>query len=139
MWKTQQSHIRFLQNCSLIFPVYFAHSILSSWRKANTIHPSGQTRDCSLASDIETLVVLQVPQVGKTLSTLVAHELLLPGVYLLVGFQAVALVETASACIAAERLLPGVDTLVSVQIARVAETFPARVAAEGLLSCVDHL
>lgn len=84
-------------------------------------------------------MVLQVPQVGKTLPTLVTHELLLPGVYLLVGFEAVALIEAASARIAAERLLAGVDTLVSVQIACVAETFPARVAAERFLSCVHHL
>lgn len=93
----------------------------------------------SFTSDVETLVVLQVPQVRETFSALVAHELLLPGVYLLVGFQAVALVEAASAGVAGERLLPGVDALVSVQVAHVAEAFPAGVAAERLLSGVDHL
>lgn len=84
-------------------------------------------------------MVLEVPQVGETLPTLVAHELFLPGVYLLVGLQAVALVEAASARVTAERLLAGVDTLVSVQVARVAETFPACVASERFLPCVDHL
>lgn len=93
----------------------------------------------SLASDVETLVVLQVPQVGETLPTLVAHKLFLSGVYLLVGLQAVALIEAASTRVAAKRLLPSVDTLVSVQVARVAETFPTCVAAEGFLSCVHHL
>lgn len=94
---------------------------------------------CSLALDIETLVVLQVPQVGETLATLVAHELFLPGVYLLVGLQAVALVEAASTRVAAERLLSSVDALVSVQIACVAETLPTRVTAERFLTRVDHL
>lgn len=84
-------------------------------------------------------MVLQVPQVGEALSALVAHELFLPGVYLLVGFQAVALVEAASTHVAAERLLAGVDALVSVQVSRVAETFSTRVAAERFLSCVNHL
>lgn len=84
-------------------------------------------------------MVLQVPQVRETFSTFVAHKLFLPGVYLLVGFQAVALVEAASAGVAGERLLPGVDALVSVQVAHVAEAFPACVAAERLLSSVDHL
>lgn len=84
-------------------------------------------------------MVLQVPQVGEALTTLVTHELFLPGVDLLVGLQAVALVEAAPARVAAERLLPGVDTLVSVQVARVAETFPTRGATEGFLSSVDHL
>lgn len=98
-----------------------------------------QGRRLITASDIETLVVLQVPQVGETLATLVTHELFLPGVYLLVGLQAVALVEAASTRVAAERLFPGVDALVSVQVAGVAETFPACVAAERFLSCVHHL
>lgn len=93
----------------------------------------------SLTSDVETLVVLQVPQVRETFPALVAHKLFLPGVYLLVGFQAVALVEAASAGVAGERLLPGVDALVPVQVAHVAEAFPACVTAERLLSCVDHL
>lgn len=84
-------------------------------------------------------MVLQVPQVRETFPTLVAHKLFLPGVYLLVGFQAVALVEAASADVAGERLLPGVDALVSVQVAHAAEAFPARVAAEWLVSSVDHL
>lgn len=84
-------------------------------------------------------MVLQVPQVGKTLPTLVAHELFLPGVNLLVGFQAVALVKAASTRVAAERLLPSVDTLVSVQVAGIAETFPTCVAAERFFSCVDNL
>lgn len=84
-------------------------------------------------------MVLQVPQVGETLPTLVTHELLLAGVDLLVGFQAVALVEAASARVAGERLLPGVDALMSVQIAHVAEAFATRVAAERFFSRVDHL
>lgn len=101
--------------------------------------PPVQMPHHSLTSDVETLVVLQVPQVRETLPTLVAHKLFLPGVYLLVGFQAVALVEAASTCVAGERLLPSVDPLVSVQVAHVAETFPTCVAAERFLSCVDHL
>ena len=101
--------------------------------------PPGQVSPHRPASDVEALVVLQVPQVGEALPTLVTHELFLSGVYLLVGFQTVALVKAAAAGVAAERLLSRVDTLVSVQIARVAETFPACVAAERLLSCVDHL
>lgn len=101
--------------------------------------PPGQAPRRGSASDVETLVVLQVPQVGETLPTLVAHELFLPGVDLLVGLQAVALVEAASTRVAAERLLPRVDALVSVQVARVAETFPTRVAAERFLSRVHHL
>lgn len=59
-------------------------------------------------------MVLQVPQVGEALAALVAHELFLPGVYLLVGLQAVALVKAASAGVAGVRLLSRVDALVSV-------------------------
>lgn len=84
-------------------------------------------------------MVLQVPQVRETLPALVTHKLFLPGVYLLVGFKAVALVEASSTCVAGERFLPSVNTLVSVQVAHVAETFPTCVAAERFLSCVDHL
>ena len=100
---------------------------------------SSTTRAASLLSDVEALVVLEVPEVGEALPTLVAHELFLPGVYLQVGLQAVALVEAASTRVTAERLLPRVDPLVTVQVARVAETFPACVAAERLFSGVDHL
>ncbi len=104
----------------------------------STLPPGPQSHHSS-ASDVETLVVPQVPQIGKTLPTLVTHELFLPSVNLLVGFQAVALVEAASARVAAERLLTGVNTLMSVQVARVAETFATCVTAEWLLTCVDHL
>lgn len=90
-------------------------------------------------SDVDALVLLQVPHVGETLTALVAHERLLSGVNLLVGFQAVPLAEAAAADVAAEGLLAGVDALVSVQVARVAEVLPADVAAERLLSGVDHL
>lgn len=84
-------------------------------------------------------MVFQVPQVGETLAALVTHELLLPGVNLLVRLQAVALVEAPPTRVTAERLLPRVDALVSVQVAGVAKAFPAGVAAERFLSCVDHL
>lgn len=84
-------------------------------------------------------MVLQVPQVGETLPTLVTDELFLPGMNLLVGFQAVALVEAASACVAGVRLLSRVDALMSVQVTDVAETLPTGVTAEGFLPCVDHL
>lgn len=84
-------------------------------------------------------MVLQVPQVGETLPTLVTNELFLPGMYLLVGFQAVALVKAASACVAGVRLLPRVDTLMSVQVTDVAETLPTGVTAEWFLPRVDHL
>lgn len=84
-------------------------------------------------------MVFQVPQVGETLAALVAHELLLPGVNLLVRLQAVSLVEAPPTRVTAERLLPRVDALVSVQVAGVAKAFPAGVAAERFLSCVDHL
>lgn len=59
-------------------------------------------------------MVFQVPQVGEALPTLVAHELFLPSVNLLVGFQAVSLVEAASTRVAGVRLLSRVDSLVSV-------------------------
>lgn len=84
-------------------------------------------------------MVLQVPQVGETLPTLVTNELFLPGMYLLVGFQAVALVKAASACVAGVRLLSRVDALMSVQVTDVAETLPTGVTAEWFLPCVDHL
>lgn len=94
---------------------------------------------CPLPSHVETLVVLQVPQVGEALPTLVTHELFLTRVDLLMGLQAVSLIEAAAACVAGEGFLPGVDPLVSVQVPRVAETFAARVTPEGFLSGVDHL
>lgn len=84
-------------------------------------------------------MVFQVPQVGETLPALVAHELFLPGVDLLVGFQAVSLVEAASARVAGVRLLSRVDSLVPVEVADAAEALPARVAAERLLPRVDRL
>lgn len=84
-------------------------------------------------------MVLKVPQVRETLPTLVAHKLFLSSVYLLVGFQTVALVETAPAGVAGVWLLPRVDTLVSVQVANITETLSACVTAEGFLSSVDHL
>lgn len=84
-------------------------------------------------------MVLQVPQVGETLPTLVTNELFLPGVYLLVGFQAVALVKAASARVAGVRLLSRVDALMSVQVPDVAETLPAGVTAEWFLPSVHHL
>lgn len=90
-------------------------------------------------SDVEALVVLEVAQIGEALATLVAHELLLPGVDLLVSLQAVALVKAAAACLAAVGLLSRVDSLVTVQVASVAETLPTRVTGERFLSCVDHL
>lgn len=98
-----------------------------------------QTPDPGPASDVKTLVVLQVPQVGETLATLVANELFLPSMYLLVGFQGVALVEAASAGVAGVRLLSRVDTLVSVEVPDTAETLPAGVTAEWFLPRVDHL
>lgn len=123
-------------------PLLYIHSFYSTKATGKLTPftlPPVQMPHHSLTSDIETLVVLQVPQVRETLPTLVAHKLFLPGVYLLVGFQAVALVEATSTCVAGERLLPSVDPLVSVQVAHVAETFPTCVAAERFLSCVDHL
>lgn len=112
----------------------FIHSLL--------IHPflySSISCMADVHSDVETLVVLQVPQVGEAFPTLVAHVLFLTGVDLLVGLQAVALVEAASAYVTAERFLTCVDALVSVQVTCVAETFSTRVTAERFLSCVDHL
>lgn len=96
-----------------------------------------QMSQCGL--DVETLMVLQVPQVGEAFPTLVTHELFLASVYLHVGLQAVALVKTASTRVTAERFLACVDTLVSVQVACVTETLPTCVAAEWFLSRVDHL
>lgn len=84
-------------------------------------------------------MIPQVPFVGEILAALVAHVGLLTGVYLLVGFQAVALIETAIAYVAGERLLPSVDALVSVQVAQVVERLPACVAGEWFLSCVNKL
>lgn len=91
------------------------------------------------ASDIETLVIPQVPSVGETLAALVAHVRLLASVYLHVGFQAVALVETAIAYAAGERLLSRVDALVSVQVAQVVERLPACFTAKRFLPCVNKL
>lgn len=59
-------------------------------------------------------MILQVPQIRETLPTLVTHELFLPSMYLLVGFQAVSLVKAASTCVTGVWLLSCVDTLVSV-------------------------
>lgn len=73
-----------------------------------------QIPDPRTASEVKALVVLQVPQVRETLATLVANELFLPSMYLLVGFQAVALVEATSTCVAGVRLLSRVDALMSV-------------------------
>lgn len=70
-------------------------------------------------------MIPQVPFVGETLPALVAHVGLLAGVYLHVGFQAVALIKTAVAYAAGERLLSSVDALVSVQVAQVVERLPA--------------
>lgn len=84
-------------------------------------------------------MVLQVPQVGEALPALVTDELFLPGVYLLVGFQAVALVEAAPACVAGVRLLSRVDALMPVQVTDVAEALPTGVTAERFLPRVDHL
>lgn len=84
-------------------------------------------------------MIPQVPHVGETLPALVAHEGFFAGVYLLMGFQAVALIETAFAYAAGERLLSGVDALVSVQVPHVVEGLPACVAAVRFLSCVNKL
>lgn len=84
-------------------------------------------------------MVPQVPFVGEILAALVAHVGLLAGVYLQVGFQAVALIETAIAYVAGERLLSSVDALVSVQVAQVVKRLAACVADERFLSCVNKL
>lgn len=84
-------------------------------------------------------MIPQVPFVGEILAALVAHVGLLTGVYLLVGFQAVALIETAVAYAAGERFLSSVDAPVSVQVAQVVEGLPAGVAGERFLSCMNKL